>query len=208
MKQLELFNAASFVHGTKYRYDKRGCRCDECRQAATRYRTQHSSYRCSRCGDGTQSKREGAVCHPCRNKRREHRSGTKTTWTCQTCGKECYRSKTAGYAFKFCSTKCAGIGSRKQPESLVDPYNRRASKQPGLSSTSRRKLLHRWQSQQLSCFYCDGPCESVDHVIPIARGGTHFEGNLVPCCRKCNGSKSDWLLIEWRLRRGNKQEAA
>lgn len=206
--QLELFNARHFVHGTVYQYRSMGCRCDNCRIAASAYRAQHSKHKCTRCGSPTQSNRDGAVCHSCRKERREHRPGTKTTWTCNTCGKECYHPKPAGSAFKFCSRKCAAIGKRKDPELLVDPYRRRASKQPGLSSASRSKLLHRWQRQQRSCFYCAGLCESVDHVIPIARGGTNFEGNLVPCCRTCNGSKGKKLLVEWRLRRGSSSTQA
>ena len=207
-KQLELFHVREVTHGTKWLYDKRRCRCDNCRRAASAYSAQHSKFKCTRCGGPTQSKKEGAVCHPCRKKRREHRPGTKTTWTCRTCGKECYHQKPSGHAFKFCSIKCAAIGNRKDPELLVDPYNRRASKRPGLSSASRNKLLHRWQRQQRSCFYCAGPCESVDHVIPIARGGTNFEGNLVPCCRTCNSSKGKKLLVEWRLRRGSSSTQA
>jgi 5-methylcytosine-specific restriction endonuclease McrA len=131
-------------------------------------------------------------------------------WNCAGCGVEVYRPRPSSVvgANRFCSVKCAASARRKDPSALADPYSRRASRAPGPSSTFRNKLLKKWQREQRSCFYCTGPCESVDHVIPIARGGTHFEGNLVPCCRKCNGSKSDWLLIEWRLRRGNKQEAA
>jgi 5-methylcytosine-specific restriction endonuclease McrA len=51
------------------------------------------------------------------------------------------------------------------------------------------------------CIYC-GSLYSIeaDHVIPISRGGTHSIGNLVPACQKCNRSKSDKYLAEWRLR--------
>lgn len=39
---------------------------------------------------------------------------------------------------------------------------------------------------------------SVDHVLPLIRGGSNFEGNLVPCCRSCNGSKAGLFVSEWR----------
>lgn len=38
----------------------------------------------------------------------------------------------------------------------------------------------------------------ADHVIPLARGGTHCEGNLQPLCADCNKRKNDRLMIEWK----------
>jgi 5-methylcytosine-specific restriction endonuclease McrA len=48
------------------------------------------------------------------------------------------------------------------------------------------------------CAACDAPAPStVDHVVPIARGGAHSIGNLMPLCGPCNTSKNDMLWIEW-----------
>lgn len=41
------------------------------------------------------------------------------------------------------------------------------------------------------CYYCGGLANSVDHIVPLARGGTHDESNLVACCIRCNSSKKD-----------------
>jgi 5-methylcytosine-specific restriction endonuclease McrA len=38
----------------------------------------------------------------------------------------------------------------------------------------------------------------VDHLFPLARGGTDVLANVVPCCRRCNAEKSDMTLDEWR----------
>lgn len=40
---------------------------------------------------------------------------------------------------------------------------------------------HGWQ-----CAYCGGPFESMDHVLPIGRGGGTVAGNVVPSCVACN----------------------
>jgi 5-methylcytosine-specific restriction endonuclease McrA len=64
------------------------------------------------------------------------------------------------------------------------------------------------------CWYCgvtltrgtnrDRRAEAcIDHVVPLSRGGTHSDSNLVPCCRSCNSSKSDRLTEEWRHQLGN-----
>jgi 5-methylcytosine-specific restriction endonuclease McrA len=43
------------------------------------------------------------------------------------------------------------------------------------------------------CHYCGAkfPAKelTMDHVVPIARGGTSTKGNVVPSCRKCNQEK-------------------
>jgi len=51
-----------------------------------------------------------------------------------------------------------------------------------------------------ACTYC-GSAEkiSIDHVIPLSRGGAHGIGNLVPACLKCNLSKNAKTIMEWRL---------
>jgi 5-methylcytosine-specific restriction endonuclease McrA len=40
---------------------------------------------------------------------------------------------------------------------------------------------------------------SIDHIIPLARGGRHSVGNLQPLCINCNSSKNDRTMMEWKL---------
>jgi 5-methylcytosine-specific restriction endonuclease McrA len=47
------------------------------------------------------------------------------------------------------------------------------------------------------CAYCPAEATSVDHVIPVSRGGTNQNENLVGACRRCNASKSDRTPDEW-----------
>lgn len=48
------------------------------------------------------------------------------------------------------------------------------------------------------CVYC-GATEriSIDHVIPLSRGGKHEAANLAPACLSCNCSKGARLPDEW-----------
>lgn len=47
------------------------------------------------------------------------------------------------------------------------------------------------------CVYCGDEADSVDHVIPVSRGGPDALRNLAPACRPCNASKGNRLLCEW-----------
>lgn len=48
------------------------------------------------------------------------------------------------------------------------------------------------------CVACGLPADSLDHVIPLSRGGSHGVGNLAPMCRTCNSSKGAKTISEWR----------
>lgn len=52
-----------------------------------------------------------------------------------------------------------------------------------------------------TCQYCGAKGDTVDHVVPRARGGQHRWENVVAACRPCNGRKSDKTLeqIGWKL---------
>ena len=46
------------------------------------------------------------------------------------------------------------------------------------------------------CQYCGQAAESIDHVLPRSRGGTHAWDNGVAACRRCNTRKEDRLPHE------------
>lgn len=49
------------------------------------------------------------------------------------------------------------------------------------------------------CAYCSRKGKlTLDHVIPISRGGEHTKSNVVPACPECNFSKGAKLLSEWK----------
>lgn len=51
------------------------------------------------------------------------------------------------------------------------------------------------------CFYCGNvvpPKElTMDHIVPVTRGGKSTKGNLVPSCKECNNKKKHLLPTEW-----------
>ena len=63
---------------------------------------------------------------------------------------------------------------------------------------TRAALMHR---DRFRCAYCGARAETIDHVVPRSRGGTHTWENTVACCARCNHRKADKLLAElgWPL---------
>jgi 5-methylcytosine-specific restriction endonuclease McrA len=55
------------------------------------------------------------------------------------------------------------------------------------------------------CHYCK--CEvgaenlTLDHVLPLSRGGKSTRGNCVPCCKRCNSEKKAYTPAEQVLAR-------
>lgn len=69
---------------------------------------------------------------------------------------------------------------------------------------ARKIRASQWWKRKRSlgvCHYCQGhfpPAElTMDHIIPIGRGGRSEKFNLVPCCKECNTQKSSLLPAEW-----------
>jgi 5-methylcytosine-specific restriction endonuclease McrA len=85
-------------------------------------------------------------------------------------------------------------------DSAAAAYNLRWQTAPGLGYARQKDLLVKWKRQRRSCAYCSEPATTLDHIVPLSRGGTNWEGNLAPSCRPCNSSKNNWFVREWRLR--------
>ena len=60
-----------------------------------------------------------------------------------------------------------------------------------------------WKNRRASnkCYYCEQsfPAKelTMDHLIPLARGGFTTKSNLVPSCKSCNIKKKYLLPLEW-----------
>lgn len=61
-----------------------------------------------------------------------------------------------------------------------------------------RDLRRMKQRQRDRCAYChEVKPLTLEHVVPLVRGGSHALGNLCWVCRSCNCSKGRKLLVEW-----------
>jgi 5-methylcytosine-specific restriction endonuclease McrA len=61
-----------------------------------------------------------------------------------------------------------------------------------------------WWKRRIStgvCHYCRRQVGArqltMDHVVPLGRGGRSIRGNVVPACKDCNTRKQSLLPVEW-----------
>jgi 5-methylcytosine-specific restriction endonuclease McrA len=69
---------------------------------------------------------------------------------------------------------------------------------------ARELRQSQWWKRRLAkgvCHYCGRPTPpaelTMDHIVPIARGGKSTRGNLVTACKECNNRKKQLLPMEW-----------
>ena len=76
-------------------------------------------------------------------------------------------------------------------------------------SKARKIRQSQWWQAKLAegvCHYCGGNFDrdllTMDHIVPLARGGKSTKGNLVPSCKQCNSNKKYYTPAEIILRDG------
>ena len=70
---------------------------------------------------------------------------------------------------------------------------------------ARELRVSGWWKRRIStgvCYYCrrqvGHKALTMDHLVPLGRGGTSIRGNVVPACKECNTRKKSLLPIEWQ----------
>lgn len=122
---------------------------------------------------------------------------------CEECGMDLPRE--VGERRRFCNRKCINNRSLREKRELHYEHTRRRRARlrgvsvPGVTERDWRRMKARFGHR---CAYCLRPRPlTMDHIIPLIRGGRHAVGNILPACGPCNSTKNRRLLIEWRRAR-------
>ena len=65
------------------------------------------------------------------------------------------------------------------------------------------RRTHWWNNkiQKGVCYYCNREVGreqlTMDHLVPLSRGGKSKKGNIVAACKECNNQKKYLLPLEW-----------
>lgn len=83
--------------------------------------------------------------------------------------------------------------ARRILKSQIHQSNRRAQ-----GSITKEDWQHACEAFCYSCAYCGAKVSlTVEHVVPIDKGGTSAINNIIPVCHHCNSSKSNKDLMDW-----------
>lgn len=115
---------------------------------------------------------------------------TTLTKTCTKCGIEL--PATTEYFSPVKNVKCGLRGKCKR--CVAQESRERYHADP------EKREKAKASAQNGKCWWCGkdvGDTYHVDHLIPLARGGTNKPNNIVIACPFCNQSKHDKLPHEW-----------
>lgn len=70
---------------------------------------------------------------------------------------------------------------------------------------ARELRQSQWWKRRIAaglCYYCRRQVGrgalTMDHLVPLGRGGRSVRGNVVPACKDCNTRKQSLLPVEWQ----------
>lgn len=78
------------------------------------------------------------------------------------------------------ATRCPNCARAARPKRTTDRHT---------GGARYRRLRHQVLAANPTCAYCGRPATEVDHIVPVAAGGTTTIHNLAPACRACNRRK-------------------
>lgn len=83
---------------------------------------------------------------------------------------------------------------------LAFSHKRRANKKKGGGSYTPGQISIQDKRQKNKCYYCNkkmGIKRTIEHIIPLSRGGSNDMSNIVLACSHCNLTKHNRLPHEW-----------
>ena len=187
-------------HGTYEMFKEGKCRCEPCRASSKeRRRLIKLEYNRRRRKENPEIHR-AAVCS-WRERNREKSVAQARKWNVEN--RERYNANMKSWRER--NKEKVAEQNRKQREKnpearKVNDHKRRALKlENGVFEMSKRDWNRLVARYDYCCAYCREHKDlTMDHVIPLSRGGRHSIGNIVPACRSCNSKKHSKFIVEWK----------
>lgn len=151
---------------------------------------------CVQCGQPSgwshsDKRADNVICTSCRKKNNPRPKPQALTWSCQMCGNVKTRPPTKGQVPKYCGKSC---------EQLAAFYRRRARLRDAFVEEVNRAevfITDGYRCHLCGCMtdktksYPHPKSPTLDHVIPISKGGLHERENCRTACARCNSAKQD-----------------
>lgn len=174
-----------------------------------------NTYKCIMCGNEFYSKDKSYLCNVCKTKEKEINKiqSKRLKYTiihrCQYCG-EIFHISDKWKGKKYCSAECRNKKENKRKE--IRRRTRLITNGKYDDTITLKKLYKKYNGV---CQICGKKCDyedyvitekgvhiagnmypSIDHMIPLAKGGTHTDNNVQLAHRICNSIKSSNIVEE------------
>jgi 5-methylcytosine-specific restriction endonuclease McrA len=74
-------------------------------------------------------------------------------------------------------------------------------KERGIARELRCGSWWKRKCAQGRCYYCNSKVHpkdlTMDHIVPLIRGGRSSKSNIAAACKECNNKKKHMLPLEW-----------
>ncbi len=91
---------------------------------------------------------------------------------------------------------------KSHPEAVREQKRASNRRRHGQKALGRGIKAKEWRAIRAAfddrCAYCGDPATTMDHVIPLSRGGLHEPENVVPACKPCNFEKHNKMPENFR----------
>mgnify|MGYP000243421525 FL=1 len=175
-------------HGTINAYNRDKCRCDDCKKTKAEYAKRsrdRSDYHKRYYAENTEKCKEATRRWRAKNPGRSVEKARE--WN--VANRERYNANMRNWR---ANNKDKVAEQNRNLKAL-----RRKAERCVVTSKDWQRLVDRYRG---CCAYCDSKEKlTMEHIVPISRGGRHSIGNLLPVCMSCNTRKNAKLLIEWKV---------
>lgn len=182
-------------HGTVFGYDKRACRCEACRRA----RHDYDQARYARVRDlRAEQNKAWRAANP-----EKVRAAVRAQYA---------RDPEKAKAFKR-ATEAKLIAADPDYRRKINARFRATEKGrlKNLRGAHKRRgvVTDEWTGEYIAlllndpCSYCGGQAGTVDHIVPVSKGGTSEWDNLTAACLSCNSSKHTSDLLGYLSRKAS-----
>ncbi|MDI6802081.1 MAG: HNH endonuclease [Thermodesulfovibrionales bacterium] len=84
---------------------------------------------------------------------------------------------------------------------IIDMTEGDIRKERSIARELRKSIWWKRKCADGKCYYCNSTVSpenlTMDHIVPIVRGGRSIKSNIVTACKECNNKKKYLLPIEW-----------
>ena len=91
---------------------------------------------------------------------------------------------------------------KSHPEVVREQKRASNRRRHGQKAAGRGIKAREWRAIRAAfddrCAYCGDPATTMDHVVPLSRGGLHEPENVVPACKPCNFEKHNKMPEDFR----------